>query len=76
MTNIRTRGFDSPTQMREYIEEVDDAVPAGGYGDEDAAMERPIRELREDIDGLRRQLEDMRREDAQVRAAGCVSPPR
>jgi hypothetical protein len=72
MTNIRTSGFDSPAQMREYLEEVDDAVPAGGSGAEDAAMERAIRELRGQIDGLRRQLEDMQREDAQARAGGWL----
>ncbi len=70
MTNIKTRGFDSPAQMREYLEEVDvdEALIAGGLGTEDRSVKDALKELRSQIDALRRRIAEMQRQDVHAEA--------
>ncbi|WP_159952417.1 hypothetical protein [Rhizobium sp. 18065] len=70
MTNIRLRGFDSPAQMREYLEEVDDADRAVDSRQEETAMVGAVKELRAQIEGLRRQLEDVPRQEPETTKRG------
>jgi hypothetical protein len=51
MVNIKARGFDSPEQLREHLEELDD------NNDRNA---RQNRQLRREIASLRAQLEDLK----------------
>ncbi|CAH0342390.1 hypothetical protein [Rhizobium sp. CECT 9324] len=70
MTNIKTRGFDSPAQMREYLEEVDvdEALIAGRLGSEDRSVKDALKELRSQIDALRRRIAEMQRQDVHAEA--------
>ncbi len=51
MVNIKARGFDSPEQLREHLEELDDTP------DQDSPQDR---RLRQEIASLRAQLEDLK----------------
>lgn len=51
MVNIKARGFDSPEQLREHLEEIDDTP------DQDPPQDR---RLRQEIASLRAQLEDLK----------------
>ncbi|THV12508.1 hypothetical protein [Rhizobium rhizophilum] len=49
--NIKVRGFDSPEQLREHLEELDDTP------DQESPQDR---RLRQEIASLRAQLEDLK----------------
>jgi hypothetical protein len=51
MVNIKARGFDSPEQLREHLEELDDTPDQNSPQD---------RRLRQEIASLRAQLEDLK----------------
>ncbi len=51
MVNIKARGFDSPEQLREHLEELDDTPDQNSPQD---------RRLRQQIASLRAQLEDLK----------------
>lgn len=60
MTNIRSSGFDSPSQLREHLAEIDDAgqeVVTDGQRADDSVALREIAWLRRDVAVLREQLE-------------------
>lgn len=72
MTTIRAHGFDSPAQLREYLDELDDDVTGSDAGDEIPTDYDPSSALRE-IGWLRKEVADLRAEldfqDKQSRAA-------
>lgn len=51
MVNIKARGFDSPEQLREHLEELDDTPDQNSPQD---------RRLRQEIASLRAQLKDLK----------------
>jgi len=55
MTNIRSRGFDSPAQFREHIADLDD------YLDEEQDWPDPNCELRVQLSQLKDEVRDLRR---------------
>jgi hypothetical protein len=62
MTNLRTHGFDSPAQLRDYLEDLEDEeptdVPAQGENDEfnPNYAQREIGWLRKEIADLRERV--------------------
>jgi hypothetical protein len=67
MVNIKARGFDSPEQLREHLEELDDTPDQNSPQD---------RRLRQEIASLRAQLEDfkIRVEEGWPEAEGRQQP--
>lgn len=67
MVNIKARGFDSPEQLREHLEEIDDTP------DQDSPQDR---RLRQEFASLRAQLEDLkiRVEEGWPQAEGRQQP--
>lgn len=58
MTDIRTKGFDSPAQMREYLEDLEDGAQSMSWRSQEVrAMERRIVKLRKQVEKLCMQLE-------------------
>jgi hypothetical protein len=61
MSTIKTKGFDSPEQVREYLEELDD-VPSK-EPPRDRSIQREIAVLRGKIEDLKIRVEEMQEED-------------
>lgn len=59
MTNLKTKGFDSPAQLREYLDDVEESDHTTGHanvdGDEDARL-KEVAWLRKEVSDLRLQL--------------------
>lgn len=62
MTNIRFKGFDSPTQLREHLADVEEDAPADDLAEDipgEDELQSALREvawLRKDVADLREQL--------------------
>ncbi len=58
MTNIKTRGFKDPAELREHLAELDDEAPAEDPPlKEDNEFHLAIDELQRDVDELRRRVD-------------------
>jgi len=60
MTNIKAKGFDSPAQLREYLDDIEEPIASGSSADPDAALERQVADLRAQIEDLKEQLQAAR----------------
>ncbi|CAK7259378.1 MULTISPECIES: hypothetical protein [unclassified Shinella] len=64
MVNVRTSGFDSPAQLREYLAEVEEDGDMVEAPERDASrgnIHRDLAALRKDVAALRRQIDAMHR---------------
>lgn len=61
MTNIRSRGFETPAQFREYIADLDD------YLDEERGSPDPNREIRIQLSRLQEEIRALRRRIVETR---------
>lgn len=55
MTNLKVRGFDSPAQLKEHLDDVaesDDAAEDGQFNNDEDAQTREVAWLRKDLSDL------------------------
>ena len=64
MTNFRAKGFDSPSQLREHLIELEEESPAEDprTARADRSAEREIAALRKEVENLRARLSAIRKE--------------
>lgn len=72
MTNFRAKGFDSPSQLREHLIELEEESPA-----EDPSTARAVRSDEREIAALRKEVENLRERLSAIRkeAEGIDAPP-
>ena len=64
MTDIRAKGFDSPAQLREHLDELEEESPAEDpvVGNEHPSAQQQIEALRQEVADLRARLTTIRKQ--------------
>ena len=70
MTNFRAKGFDSPSQLREHLVELEEESPA-----EDPSTARADRSAEREIAALRKEVENLRARLSAIRNAEGIDAP-